>query len=392
MPRLFLALYAGAATLLSQTAARNFMAEGEAAFRSGRFAQAVQLFEQAAAATPNDPAPRLYLAAAYVQQITPTQDTPETQLFARNAERELQAVLGIQPDNVHAMLSLATLHFNLAGGKTDLSEKARALDESAHWYRRMVRVQPDNKIAHYSLGVIAWAKFFPELMAGRNKLGMKPNDPGPLRNAEMKADLRSRFGGAVHEGMRHLERALEIDPKYDDAMAYLNLLHREIADLAESQAEYQQAIQKADELVQHALATKKAKAETAFKNGRGDVNFVPPPPPPPPPAARPTPPAGEPNSPKRIQVDGAVQASKLVEQPQVQYPDLAVRARIQGVVRFRAVVTTEGTVINLTLMSGHPVLVPAATEAVRRYRYQPTLLNGEPVEVDTQIEVNFTAP
>jgi periplasmic protein TonB len=69
---------------------------------------------------------------------------------------------------------------------------------------------------------------------------------------------------------------------------------------------------------------------------------------------------------------------------------LAKQARIQGTVRFNAVIGRDGTIQNLTLASGHPLLVPAATEAVRQWVYQPTLLNGEPVEVVTQIDVNFT--
>jgi protein TonB len=72
------------------------------------------------------------------------------------------------------------------------------------------------------------------------------------------------------------------------------------------------------------------------------------------------------------------------------YPPLARQARISGVVRFNAVIGTDGKVQNLTLVQGHPLLVPAAQEAVKGYVYQPTLLNGQPVEVVTQIDVNFT--
>jgi protein TonB len=79
-----------------------------------------------------------------------------------------------------------------------------------------------------------------------------------------------------------------------------------------------------------------------------------------------------------------------VNQPKPSYPPLARQARIQGVVKFNAVIGRDGTIQNLTLVSGHPLLVPSATEAVRQWRYQPTLLNGDPVEVVTQIDVNFT--
>jgi protein TonB len=69
---------------------------------------------------------------------------------------------------------------------------------------------------------------------------------------------------------------------------------------------------------------------------------------------------------------------------------LARQARVQGTVRFTAIIGKDGTIQNLQLVSGHPLLVPAATEAVKQWLYKPTMLNGEPVEVITQIDVNFT--
>lgn len=105
-----------------------------------------------------------------------------------------------------------------------------------------------------------------------------------------------------------------------------------------------------------------------------------PPPPPPPQAA----------APKRIRVGGQVTAAKLILQPKPEYPPLAKMARIQGTVRLEAIISRDGTIQDLKVISGHPLLVKSALEAVQRWRYQPTLLNGEPVEVITEIEVNFT--
>ena len=93
---------------------------------------------------------------------------------------------------------------------------------------------------------------------------------------------------------------------------------------------------------------------------------------------------------QRIRVGGNVQQNKLIEKPAPLYPPEAKQARIQGVVRLNAVIARDGTVANLEVINGHPLLVPAALEAVRRWVYQPTLLNGEPVEVITQIDINFT--
>jgi protein TonB len=91
-----------------------------------------------------------------------------------------------------------------------------------------------------------------------------------------------------------------------------------------------------------------------------------------------------------IKVGGNVQAANLLKKITPLYPALAKSARIQGTVRFTAIIGKDGTIQNLQLISGHPMLVQSATDAVKQWVYRPTLLNGEPVEVITQIDVNFT--
>jgi TonB family protein len=103
-------------------------------------------------------------------------------------------------------------------------------------------------------------------------------------------------------------------------------------------------------------------------------------------------PAGRPAgaTPQRIRVGGEVQKAKLVQRTEPIYPPLAAQARISGVVRLNVIIGKDGSVENTTVASGHPILVPSAMEAVKQWVYQPTLLNGQPVEVATQIEVNFS--
>jgi len=94
--------------------------------------------------------------------------------------------------------------------------------------------------------------------------------------------------------------------------------------------------------------------------------------------------------PKRIRVGGQVESAKLILQPKPDYPLSAKMKRIQGTVKLEAVISKDGTIQDLMVLAGHPLLVKAAVEAVSRWRYQKTLLNGEPVEVVTEIDVNFT--
>jgi protein TonB len=95
-------------------------------------------------------------------------------------------------------------------------------------------------------------------------------------------------------------------------------------------------------------------------------------------------------APTRIRLGGNVQQAKLVSQPMPVYPPLARQARIQGNVVLHAIISKDGHVEQLSVISGHPLLIQSALDAVRQWRYQPTLLNGDPVEVDTTITVTFT--
>ena len=91
----------------------------------------------------------------------------------------------------------------------------------------------------------------------------------------------------------------------------------------------------------------------------------------------------------RITIGPLPQAAKLITKVDPVYPEMARQAQIQGVVKLSAIIDKDGRVANLQVNSGHPLLVPAAIDAVKQWRYQPTLLNGEPVEVRTDLDVNF---
>ena len=92
----------------------------------------------------------------------------------------------------------------------------------------------------------------------------------------------------------------------------------------------------------------------------------------------------------RIRQGGNVQAARLMNKVQPAYPPLARQTRISGTVRLHAIIGKDGSVQQLEVMSGHPLLVQSALDAVRQWRYQPTTLNGDAVEVDTTIDVIFS--
>jgi periplasmic protein TonB len=111
--------------------------------------------------------------------------------------------------------------------------------------------------------------------------------------------------------------------------------------------------------------------------GQGMVAAVAPPPP-------------KPAAPTRVKQGGNVTAASILNQTRPVYPALARQARIQGNVVLHAIIDKDGKVAQLEVISGHPLLVQSALDAVKQWRYKPTLLNGDPVEVDTTITVTFT--
>ena len=111
------------------------------------------------------------------------------------------------------------------------------------------------------------------------------------------------------------------------------------------------------------------------------------PPPPPKPEVKEKKPAPAPRGP--IRVSTSIQAAKIVRRVQPVYPAPAKTAGISGKVRLKAIISGDGSIEQLNVLSGHPFLIRAAVQAVKQWRYRPTLLNGRPVQVATEIEVNF---
>lgn len=256
-----LAVLALAATGCEKLKARDHLNKGVQAFKTAKYSQVVDHFKEAVQLDPEFPTARLYLATAYMSQYIPGAESAENQQYAQAAEQEFLKVLEADANDTVAISSLASLHYNQAQGNQPMEEKYQKLDEARKWYQRLTEVDPNNKEAFYSLGVISWAKAYPERMAARAKLSMKPEDPGPVKDKKVREELKAKWGPVVDGGIQNLEKALQIDPEYDDAMAYLNLLLRERADLAASPEEYKTSIQAADNWVQKALETKKIKAE-----------------------------------------------------------------------------------------------------------------------------------
>jgi tetratricopeptide (TPR) repeat protein len=246
---------------------RDDINHGIASFRNAKYGDAVEKFKEAAALDPSNPNARLYLATAYMSQWIPGADSPENLGFASMAKDEFTKVLEKDPNNTTALASLASIAFNQAAS-LPADKKAEKLDEAAKWNKRLIEADPKNKEAFYTLGgPIVWAKWYPALMTARAGLRMRPEDPGPIKDKKVKDELKEKYLPMVDEGIANLQKALDIDKEYDDAMAYMNLLVRERADLMDSPDDYKKQIEIADSWMQKVLDTKKLKASRTPSTG-----------------------------------------------------------------------------------------------------------------------------
>jgi len=267
-------LLVGALTLLgtgcNKLKSRDDLNKGVSAYKNAKYSDAVNFFQEAISLDPDNPNARVYLATAYMMQWIPGAESPENIQFASKAKDEFSKVLTQDANNSVALASLASLAFNEAD-PLPLDQKMAKLDEASSWYTKLVTADPKNRDGYYSLGAIAQKKFYPALMTARVNANMKPDEPGPLKDQKAKAELSAKYMPVIDDGIKNLQKALDIDPKSDDAMAYMNLLIRERADLADNKESYKKQVDEADSWLQKALDTKKAKQEAAEKKGGGGI-------------------------------------------------------------------------------------------------------------------------
>lgn len=245
-------------TSIAALQARNSLNKGVGAFSAGDFVRAGDYFEAAADLDPELKAARVYSAYSVMMQYQPGAEYQENIDIANRALDGFKAVLQDDPENSTALQSIASLYFNM-----------KKMDLAKEWHGKVLAIEPDHKESYYTIGVIAWTQSYEPRLEFRANVGMKQEDEGPIAlKGRMSRSQREEYAGLTEEiqpiiddGLTSLEKAIEIDPDYDDAMAYVNLLYREKADFAETKQEHDELLMKADEWVQTALDTRKRKAE-----------------------------------------------------------------------------------------------------------------------------------
>ncbi|MGA9042703.1 MAG: tetratricopeptide repeat protein [Terriglobales bacterium] len=255
-----LALMAFGLVLLSSTGcdklrARDQLNKGVAAYRNGKYEEAIDHFQQSANLDPKLLNAQLYLATALANQYTPGVDSADNTRIAQQAIDEFKKVLDENPKHdqkLTCLKGIASLYFNM-----------KNWDQAKVFHHQVAELDPNDPEAYYSIGVIDWTQAYQETAEAKSKDGLKVDDD-ITKNKKLCPDLKTKTDAIVADGIDSLNKALQLRPDYDDAMAYMNLLYRRRGDLQCGDEGARSAdLKTADEWVDKTLAVKKAKADKA---------------------------------------------------------------------------------------------------------------------------------
>jgi tetratricopeptide (TPR) repeat protein len=229
----FLAILALAATGCAKLQARDNLNKGVRAFREAHYENAVKYFEQAVQLDPELTTAEIYLATAYAQQYVPGGRGEDNAKNAQMAIQTFENVLKRDPNNVNAIAGLASIYQNL--GQEDTKNLRKAHD----FYMKYAALDSTNPVPFYAIGSLDWLMVYDK------------NNPPP----------EDEQGQLIDEGLANLDKSLALNPDYDDAMTYKNLLYREKARLSDSEEEKKKLTDLADEWFNKGLETRKKNAE-----------------------------------------------------------------------------------------------------------------------------------
>ncbi len=249
--------------------ARDQLNKGVKAYKDNHYEQAITHFQNAVNLDPALINARMYLATAYVSQFIPGIDSPENLRTAQQAIDEYQKVIDANPSRdqkVNSAKGIAYLYLN-----------EKKWDDAKKYYRMASELDPNDAEPYYSVGVIDWSQSYQPRMEERAKLGMKPDEHLSAKNKDQKKlceELKAKNGPAIQEGIDTLDKAIKLRDDYDDAMAYMNLMYRERADVeCDDEAARAADLKTADGWVDKAMQAKQARAAKAAAAQGGQVTM-----------------------------------------------------------------------------------------------------------------------
>ena len=242
------AVFVAVIMLPAQISFHEELNQGVQAYKAANYDAAIQRFQNAIALDSKNAVAHLYLATAYAQQYIPGVNTADNIRLAGSAISEYQAVLQINPQSMDSMKGIGYLQL-----------QSKRFDEAKLSFRKAIEVDPKDPETYYSVGVIDWTQAYTKRMAILEKLHLAQDQS--LINKTECWDVRSASEAVIRDGMEMLTKAIERRPDYDDAMAYMNLMYRERANIQCSDpTSYQSDVDAADHWVDMVMNIKKNKS------------------------------------------------------------------------------------------------------------------------------------
>jgi len=246
--------------------ARDALNKGVQAYKNGQFDQSIEFFKYAKERDPGLLNARLYLATAYASQYIPGAPSEENVRKGQQAIAEFQEVLQIDPNNLSAIDGIGSILYQMAATPYTPSK----FEESKRYHLRHIQSKPDDPEPYYWVGVIDWTLSFranSDLRAEYNRENARKQvkDDQPLP-PKLRGEYAAKYGPIVDDGIRRLQKAIELRPDYEDAMAYLNLLYRRKADQVASVGERDSLLKQADDLVDKVKEIKQKKMEAPARS------------------------------------------------------------------------------------------------------------------------------
>jgi len=240
--------------------ARDLLNKGVTAFKNGQYDQAVDEFQKAKEADPDLMNARLYLATAYATQYIPGAPSDQNKKLGEQAVAEFKEVLDKDSKNLNAIDGIGSILFQMAG--TPYSPAM--FEESKKYHKMHIEIKPEDPEPYYWIGVINWTLAFrgnAEIRKEYNEKNLKKQvkETDALPSA-VRPEYVSKYGTMIDEGIDDLQKAIQLRPDYDDAMAYLNLLYRRKADAVDSADQRNDLLKKADDLVDQVKEVKQKRA------------------------------------------------------------------------------------------------------------------------------------
>jgi tetratricopeptide (TPR) repeat protein len=229
----FLAILALSATGCAKLQARDNLNKGVRAFREAHYENAVKFFQQAVQLDPELTTAEIYLATAYAQQYVPGGRGEDNDKNAQMAIQTFEKVLQRDPNNINAVAGLASIYYNL--GQNDTAQ----IQKSREYYMKYALLDSMNPVPFYTIAVLDWLVVYDK------------NNTAP-KEEQLKT---------IDEGLEYIDKALALNPDYDDAMSYKNLLYRQKADRAANDDEKKKLTELADEWFNKSMETRKKNAE-----------------------------------------------------------------------------------------------------------------------------------